>query len=160
LLKYIVLIFMCCGMAFFQSVHFDQLGKEKFLRYNGGFTANAVYYDGAANRQGLTYYLTGNLNFNIAGLYNVPLSFTYSNLDFEFPNPFKFNRFSFNLSYNTIGEDKNLTVGPTLAVGKKFFDKKLRLTSQVPITPILTMESNKEVYIILEWGVIMCGCKT
>lgn len=65
---------MCCTLGFFQSISFDQLGKEKWLRYNGGVAANAVYFDGTANRQDLTYYLTGNLNFNIAGVYNIPLS--------------------------------------------------------------------------------------
>jgi len=90
---------MSCAFGYSQSINFDQLGKEKWLRYNGGVAANAVYYDGTANRQNLTYYLTGNLNFNIAGLYNIPLSFTYSNQDFNFPNPFNFNRLSLHPSY-------------------------------------------------------------
>ena len=124
---------MCFGIAFSQSVNFDQLGKEKFLRYNGGFAANAVYYDGAANRQALTYYLTGNLNFNIAGLYNVPLSFTYSNQEFDFPNPFKFNRFSFNPSYKWVAAhlgDVAMTFSPYTLSGHQFTGAGVNLTPE------------------------------
>ncbi|WP_150451094.1 TonB-dependent receptor [Arenibacter lacus] len=90
---------LLASFSFSQSINFDQLEKEKWLRYNGGISANGVYYDGTANRQDLTYYLTGNLNFNVAGLYTIPLSFTYSNQNFDFPNPFKFNRLSLHPSY-------------------------------------------------------------
>jgi len=31
-----------------------------------------------------------------------------------------------NVSYNTVAEDKNTTLGPTLSIGKQFFDKQLR----------------------------------
>ena len=114
---------MCSALGFSQSINFDQLGKEKWLRYNGGVAANAVYYDGTANRQDLTYYVTGNLNFNIAGLYNIPLSFTYSNQDFNFPNPFKFNRLSLHPSYKWatahIG-DVNMTFSPYTLAGHQF----------------------------------------
>ena len=72
------------AFGFSQSINFDQLGKEKWLRYNGGIAANGVYYNGDANRQAFTYFLTENLKFNIAGLYNIPLSFTYSNQEFDF----------------------------------------------------------------------------
>ena len=111
------------SFGFSQSINFDQLGKEKWLRYNGGIAANAVYYDGTANRQDLTYFLTGNLNFNIAGLYNIPLSFTYSNQDFNFPNPFNFNRLSLHPSYKWatahIG-DVNMTFSPYTLAGHQF----------------------------------------
>ncbi|NKI28501.1 TonB-dependent receptor [Arenibacter sp. 6A1] len=92
-------LFICCAFCFSQNIDFDKLGKEKWLRYNGGISSNVVYYDGLANRQDITYYLTGNLNFNIAGLYQIPLSFTYSNQDFNFPNPFNYNRLSLHPSY-------------------------------------------------------------
>ncbi|SHI38587.1 TonB-dependent receptor [Pseudozobellia thermophila] len=114
---------MCCTLGFSQSINFDQLGKEKWLRYNGGVSANAVYYDGTANRQELTYYLTGSLNFNIAGVYNVPLSFTYSNQEFNFPNPFNFNRLSLHPSYKWatahIG-DVSMTFSPYTLAGHQF----------------------------------------
>ncbi|MEP2278199.1 hypothetical protein [Maribacter sp.] len=114
---------MCCTCGFSQSISFDQLGKEKWLRYNGGISANGVYYDGTANRQNLTYFLNGNINFNVAGVYNIPLSFTYSNQDFNFPNPFKYNRLSLHPSYKWatahIG-DVNMTFSPYTLSGHQF----------------------------------------
>ena len=114
---------MYCAFGFSQNINFDQLGKEKWLRYNGGIAANSVYYDGNANRQALTYYLTGSLNFNIAGLYSIPLSFTYSNQEFDFPNPFNFNRLSLHPSYKWatahIG-DVSMTFSPYTLAGHQF----------------------------------------
>lgn len=121
--RLLVPFFMFCTFGFSQSINFDQLGKEKWLRYNGGIAANAVYYDGTANRQDLTYFLTGSLNFNIAGVYNIPLSFTYSNQQFNFPNPFQFNRLSLHPSYKWatahIG-DVNMTFSPYTLAGHQF----------------------------------------
>lgn len=114
---------MCCTLGFSQNINFDQLGKAKWLRYNVGIIANAVYYDGTANRQDLTYYLTGNLNFNLAGVYNIPLSFTYSNQDFAFPNPFKFNRLSLHPSYKWVTVhvgDVGMTFSPYTLSGHQF----------------------------------------
>ncbi|MEO0525854.1 MAG: hypothetical protein AAFZ89_01440 [Bacteroidota bacterium] len=121
--RLLVPILMCYAIGFSQSINFDQLAKEKFLRYNGGISASGVFYDGTANRQDLTYYVTGNLNFNIGGLYNIPLSFTYSNQDFDFPNPFKFNRLSLHPSYKWatahIG-DVAMTFSPYTLSGHQF----------------------------------------
>lgn len=111
------------AFGFTQSINFDQLGKEKWLRYNGGIAANSVFYDGAANRQDVTYFLTGNLNFNIAGVYNIPLSFTYSNQDFNFPNPFNFNRLSLHPSFKWATAhlgDVNMTFSPYTLAGHQF----------------------------------------
>ncbi|WP_282143475.1 hypothetical protein [Cellulophaga baltica] len=121
--KLLLLLFMFSTYCFSQSINFDQLDKEKWLRYNGGVSANGVYYDGTANRQDLTYYLTGNLNFNIAGLYNIPVSFTYSNQEFNFPSPFNFNRFSFHPSYKWVTAhlgDVTMTFSPYTLSGHQF----------------------------------------
>ncbi len=121
--KLLVPFLMCCALGFSQNINFDQLGKEKWLRYNGGIAANGVYYNGSAERQALTYFVTGNLNFNIAGLYNIPLSFTYSNQDFNFQNPFKFNRLSLHPSYKWATAhlgDVNMTFSPYTLSGHQF----------------------------------------
>lgn len=121
--KFIPSIAMFCTFGFSQNINFDQLDKEKWFRYNGGITANAIYYNGSANRQDLTYYFTANLNFNLAGLFNIPLSFTYSNQNFNFSNPFKFNRLSLHPSYKWatihIG-DVNMTFSPYSLNGHQF----------------------------------------
>ncbi|GMN04631.1 hypothetical protein MTsPCn5_00190 [Croceitalea sp. MTPC5] len=123
------------GVALCQSVNFENVGKEKLLRYNGGISANGVFYDGTANRQSFTYFLNGNLNFNIAGLYNIPLSFTYSNQDFNFANPFKFNRLSLNPSYKWIAAhigDVNMTFSPYTLAGHQFTGAGVDLTPEGP----------------------------
>jgi hypothetical protein len=124
---------MSCTYCFSQSINFDQLGKEKWLRYNGGVAANAVFYDGTANRQDLTYYLTGNLNFNVAGVYNIPFSFTYSNQEFSSPSPFSFNRFSFHPSYKWITAhigDVSMTFSPYTVSGHQFSGAGIELNPE------------------------------
>ncbi len=122
-MKFLLFFLFFCSYCFSQSINFDQLGKEKWLRYNGGIAANGVYYDGTANRQDFTYYLTGNVNFSVAGLYNIPFSFTYSNQEFNFPSPFSFNRFSFHPSYKWITAhigDVSMTFSPYTVSGHQF----------------------------------------
>ncbi|WP_141239643.1 porin family protein [Croceivirga radicis] len=132
--KTLVLIFMMCSsFVLAQSINFDQLGKEKWLRYNGGISANGIYYDGTANRQPFTYYLNGNLNFNVGGVYNIPLSFSYSNQEFDFPNPFKFNRFSFHPSYKWVTGhfgDVAMTFSPYTLAGHQFTGAGLELNPE------------------------------
>ncbi|WP_157614070.1 TonB-dependent receptor [Pseudotamlana agarivorans] len=131
--KYLLILIMSCTYCFSQSINFDQLDKEKWLRYNGGISANTVYYNGTGNRQNLTYYVSGNLNFNIAGLYNIPLSFTYSNQDFNFPSPFNFNRLSLHPSYKWatahIG-DVSMTFSPYTLNGHQFTGAGIELNPE------------------------------
>jgi hypothetical protein len=117
------LFVIVCSVLQGQSFDLDKIGKEKFFRYNGGISANSVFYEGTANRQSLTYFLNGNLNLNIAGLYNIPLSFTYSNQDFDFPSPFQFNRLSLHPSYKWITAhigDVNMSFSPYTLNGHQF----------------------------------------
>lgn len=105
------------------------------LQYNGGISANAVFYEGPANRESLTYYFTGNLNFNIAGTFNIPLTFTYSNQDFNFPSPFRFNRLSLSPSYRWatahIG-DVTMTFSPYTLNAHQFTGAGVELTPEGP----------------------------
>ncbi|WP_422860198.1 hypothetical protein ACOKFD_04760 [Flagellimonas sp. S174] len=95
-------LFMLSAITYSQQISLDRLGKDGLFNYSGGITTNAVFYNGTANRQNLTYVLSGNLNLNIADVYNVPLSFVYSNQEFTTPNPFNFNRLSLSPSYKWI----------------------------------------------------------
>lgn len=89
-------------MGLSQRMDLDRLGKARLWDYSGSLSANGVVYEGDANRQAFTYFLSGNLNFNIAELYNVPLSFAYTNQTFDFSSPFKLNRLSISPSYKWI----------------------------------------------------------
>ncbi len=69
----------------------EAIGKEKPFRVNGGVSLNQVGYfqwgEEAARRDPYTWIASGNINFNIYG-WSVPLSFTYSNLEGTFQQPF------------------------------------------------------------------------
>ncbi|GAA0872315.1 hypothetical protein GCM10009117_14620 [Gangjinia marincola] len=79
-----------------------QIGKADLFTLSGGINANTIFYDGTALRDPFTYILSGNLNANISGIYNIPISFSYSNQDFEYSQPFKFNRLSIHPSYKWV----------------------------------------------------------
>ena len=84
-------MFLLSSIAYAQRL--DNIGKAKPVTISGGISANAVYYDGTANRDPFTYFLNGNVNANIYGLYNIPVSFAYTNQEFAFNEPsFKINR--------------------------------------------------------------------
>ena len=92
-----VAIFLLLTHTICYSQRIDQLGKAKPLTISGGFSANSIFYNGLANREPFTYFLNGNINANIYGLYNIPVSFAYTNQQFAFNEPsFKINRLSLN----------------------------------------------------------------
>lgn len=100
-----------------------QIGKAKLFTISGGVSANSIFYEGAALRAPFTYVLNGNINFNINGLFNIPLSFAYSNQEFEFSQPFRFNRLSIHPSYKWITAhigDVAMTFSPYTLSGHQF----------------------------------------
>ncbi len=108
-------------MSFGQNL--DQIGKVPLLRFNGGISGNSIFYDGTANRDPFTYFVSGNLNFNISGVYNIPLSFSYTNQDFGYSNPFKINRLSIHPSYKWVAThigDVSMTFSPYTLSGHQF----------------------------------------
>ncbi|WP_224484620.1 hypothetical protein [Robertkochia aurantiaca] len=86
-----------------QSIRLDELGEDRqWFQYKGMLRAGAVIYEGTAMRQAFTYLLQGSLNITLGELYQIPLSFSYSQQKFQTPNPFRFNRFSLNPSYKWV----------------------------------------------------------
>jgi hypothetical protein len=114
---------MCGFLGLSQSIDLDRLGKAKLFDYSGSLSANGVFYEGTANRQAFTYFLNGNLNFNIAEVYSVPLSFAYTNQNLDFSSPFKLNRLSISPSYKWITlhiGDAAMTFSPYTLSGHQF----------------------------------------
>ncbi len=108
-----------------------QIGKAKLFKLTGGVSANTILYEGDANREPFTYFLTGNVNLNISGVYNIPFSFSYSNQDFQSNNPFTFNRLSIHPSYKWITThigDVNMTFSPYTLSGHQFTGLGVDLT--------------------------------
>ncbi len=100
-----------------------RIGKAKLFKLTGGVAANTVFYDGSSNREPFTYFLNGNVNLNISGLYNIPFSFSYSNQKFKGNNPFSFNRLSIHPSYKWVTThigDVNMTFSPYTLNGHQF----------------------------------------
>ncbi|WP_378181402.1 hypothetical protein [Aquimarina sp. SS2-1] len=113
----------------------DQIGKAPLVKINGGISANSVYYNGTANREPFTYFLNGNLNFNISGVYNIPLSFSYTNQDFAYSTPFKINRLSIHPSYKWVAThigDVAMTFSPYTVSGHQFTGFGTDLTPNGP----------------------------
>ncbi len=118
-----------------QNINFDRLGQDKLFRVTGGLSTNGVYYEGTANRNPFTYFVSGNLNFSVAGLYSIPLSFTYSNQEFDFSNPFKFNRLSLHPSYKWVTAhigDVAMTFSPYTLNGHQFTGAGVDLAPEGP----------------------------
>ncbi len=112
-----------------------QIGKAKLIKVNGGISSNAIYYDGIANRDPFTYFLSGNVNVNISGIYNIPLSFTYSNQEFQTNRPFSFNRLSLYPSYKWIAThigDVSMSFSPYTLSGHQFTGFGVDLTPKGP----------------------------
>ncbi|XLS30560.1 hypothetical protein ACJD0Z_06975 [Flavobacteriaceae bacterium M23B6Z8] len=123
MLKKIIPFIFFSTFMYAQNINFDRLGQDKLFRVTGGLSTNGVYYEGTANRDPFTYFVSGNLNFSVAGLYSIPLSFTYSNQEFDFSNPFKFNRLSLHPSYKWVTAhigDVAMTFSPYTVNGHQF----------------------------------------
>lgn len=116
-------MFLCCITSMAYGQNLDQIGKAPLVKINGGVSANSVYYTGTANREPLTYFVNGNLNFNISGIYNIPLSFSYTNQEFSHSTPFKINRLSIHPSYKWVAThigDVSMTFSPYTVSGHQF----------------------------------------
>lgn len=80
----------------------EQLGKEKWLAYNGSLSATQTFYhaSGIPNRRDPYFWqLNANLNFTFLGIISAPFSFTLSQQNKSFSQPQPFNRFGISPTY-------------------------------------------------------------
>ncbi|MDR1156461.1 MAG: hypothetical protein LBL04_17290 [Bacteroidales bacterium] len=100
-------------------------GQNKPFTFNGGLSAGNVFYsgNGQSGRQPWTYYLNGNLNMNIYGIINVPVSVNLTNLGAGLSYPSLPNRLSLHPNYRWatahIG-DISMTFSPYTLNGHQF----------------------------------------
>ncbi|MFL1897210.1 hypothetical protein ACJRPK_16020 [Aquimarina sp. 2-A2] len=130
----LLLLFLSLSLLSFGQ-DMSQIGKAPLLKVNGGVSANGIYYDGSANREPFTYFLNGNLNFNISGIYNIPLSFSYTNQEFGYSTPFKINRLSIHPSYKWVAThigDVSMSFSPYTVSGHQFTGFGVDLTPNKP----------------------------
>lgn len=82
-----------------QAQDLELIGKKDPLKISGGINLSNVFYAAQgidARRDPYTYFLTGNLNVDLYG-WVVPVSFTYSNQNSSFQQPF--NQYSIHPHY-------------------------------------------------------------
>jgi hypothetical protein len=80
----------------------ETIGKEKPIKVSGGVSLNQIFYtaNGINNRRDpYSYYASGNINFSLYG-WSVPLSFSVSNQNTTFQQPF--NQYSLHPTYKWI----------------------------------------------------------
>nr|WP_315223414.1 hypothetical protein [uncultured Flavobacterium sp.] len=132
-LKFYILAFFVCTLSFAQNFNVQEVTKAKLVNVSGGASANTVFYSGNAARDPFSYFLNGNINFNIAGLYNIPLSFSYTNQKFGYDKPVLMNRLSIHPSYKWITAhigDVSMTFSPYTLSGHQFSGFGVDLTPQ------------------------------
>lgn len=91
-------------MAGFDAVsqNLETIGKEKPLTITGGVSANQIFYTAhgiESRRAPHAWFLNGNINFSLYG-WSIPLSFSYSNQQVSFQQPF--NQYSIHPTYKWI----------------------------------------------------------
>ncbi|KUJ60600.1 hypothetical protein AR687_17670 [Flavobacteriaceae bacterium CRH] len=132
-LNFNIIFLFVSAFGFSQNFNFQEVGKAKLVNVSGGASANTVFYSGNAAREPFSYFLNGNINFNIAGLYNIPLSFSYTNQKFGYDKPVLMNRLSIHPSYKWITAhigDVSMTFSPYTLSGHQFSGFGVDLTPQ------------------------------
>jgi len=132
-LKFSITLLLFSTLGFSQNFNVQELGKAKLINVSGGVSANSIFYSGNAARDPFSYFLNGNVNFNVAGLYNIPFSFSYTNQKFGYGKPVLMNRLSIHPSYKWatahIG-DVSMTFSPYTLAGHQFTGFGVDLTPQ------------------------------
>jgi hypothetical protein len=135
-----ILILIALLIVFYadaQQVRFDnlkkQFSKEKAVGINGGISANTLFYNGNNQmRDPFTWVLNGNVNINIASMFNLPFSFNFNNLGGDYTYPTMPNRLSFHPSYKWINGhvgDISMSFSPYTLNGHQFTGGGVELLS-------------------------------
>ncbi|MEO7976518.1 hypothetical protein [Flavobacterium sp.] len=126
-------LLLISAFSFSQNFNVQELGKAKLINVSGGASANSIFYSGNAERDPFSYFLNGNININIAGLYNLPFSFSYTNQKFGYGKPVLMNRLSIHPSYKWITAhigDVSMSFSPYTLSGHQFSGVGVDLTPQ------------------------------
>lgn len=101
--KYILTIAaIFSGLAITYAQNLESIGVKKGIKVNGSLNVNTVSYYAHGieqRRDPYNWFVTGTLNINLFG-YDAPLSFSYSNANKSFSQPF--NQFSFQPQYKWV----------------------------------------------------------
>jgi hypothetical protein len=120
-------------LGYSQSFNVEQVAKAKLITVSGGASANAIMYSGNAAREPFSYFLNGNININVAGLYSLPFSFSYTSQKLGYNKPILMNRLSIHPSYKWITThigDVSMSFSPYTLSGHLFTGFGVDLTPQ------------------------------
>lgn len=109
--------------VFSQNFNVQEITKAKLINVTGGAGANTVFRTVNDNSNPFSYFLNGNINVNIAGVYNLPFSFSYTNQKLGYNKPVLMNRLSVHPSYKWITAhigDASMTFSPYTLSGHQF----------------------------------------
>ncbi len=98
-MKLLTVLLVIFSVAHLKAQNLELIGKADPIKVSGGFNATAIGYAASginARRDPLNYFLSANLTTEVYGI-SVPLSFSYSNQQVSFRQPF--NQFSIAPSY-------------------------------------------------------------
>ena len=101
--RLLILILLISVSTALQSQNLEGLSKQKPVSLSGGITARAMFYtsNGIANRrQPFTYIFTGSPTISIFNSFTIPITFTISEQDRSFRQPF--NQFGMSPYYKWI----------------------------------------------------------
>lgn len=91
---------LICRFGSAQNI--ESIGKKDPLKITGGISTSNVVYTASgieSRRDPYNYFFSGNLNFSLYG-WNVPLSFTFSNQNSAFQQPF--NQYGLHPTYKSV----------------------------------------------------------
>jgi hypothetical protein len=97
----VILIFLLCPF-FLSGQNLESVGKEQPLTVTGGISLNQIIYGASgieSRRDPYSYFASGNVNFSLYG-WSVPVSFSFSNLNTSFQQPF--NQYSVHPTYKWV----------------------------------------------------------
>lgn len=95
-------LFALCANVALMAQNLESIGKEKPFGFSAGLSLNQIFYSSnsaTARRDPYTYFASGNANLTLFG-WSVPLSFSVSNHNTSFSQPF--NQYSLHPSWKWI----------------------------------------------------------
>lgn len=102
-------LFVLCANLPVMAQNLESFGKEKPFGFSAGLSVNQIFYSSnsaVARRNPYSYFASGNANLSLYG-WNVPLSFTVSNHNTSFSQPF--NQYSLHPSWKWIAAHAGYT---------------------------------------------------
>ncbi|KAA2243043.1 porin [Chitinophaga agrisoli] len=115
-----------------QAQDLSRIGQEQALHVSGGVSASSIWYtsNGAERRDPFSYFLSGNINFSLYG-WNVPFSFSYTNKNFSYVQPF--NQYSLHPTYKWVTAHlgwTSMTFSPYTLSGHQFLGAGVELAPE------------------------------